>query len=86
MTKRITDLLGKKIIICDGAMGTMLQKYGLKAGELPELLSFTQPEVIKDIYRKYFQAGSDFVSANTFGCNRFKLAKSGHTEIGRAHV
>lgn len=79
MTKRITDLLGKKIIICDGAMGTMLQKYGLKAGELPELLSFTQPEVIKDIYRKYFQAGSDFVSANTFGCNRFKLAKSGHT-------
>lgn len=79
MKKRITDLLGKKIIVCDGAMGTMLQKYGLKAGELPELLSFTQPEIIKDIYRKYLQAGSDFVSANTFGCNRFKLANSGYT-------
>lgn len=79
MTKRITDLIGKKIIICDGAMGTMLQKYGLKAGELPELLSFTQPEIIKEIYREYYQAGSDFVSANTFGCNRFKLEKSGYT-------
>ena len=79
MKKKITDLLGKKIVICDGAMGTMLQKYGLMAGELPELLSFTQPGVIKDIYRKYFQAGSDFVSANTFGCNRCKLANSGYT-------
>jgi 5-methyltetrahydrofolate--homocysteine methyltransferase len=77
--KKITDLLGKKIIVCDGAMGTMLQRYGLKAGELPELLSFTQPEIIKDIYRQYLQAGSDFVSANTFGCNRFKLADSGYT-------
>lgn len=79
MKKKITDLLGEKIIICDGAMGTMLQKYGLMAGELPELLSFTQPEAIKDIYRKYLQAGSDFVSANTFGCNRCKLANSGYT-------
>jgi len=43
--KRITDLLGKKIIICDGAMGTMMQKYGLKAGELPELLSCTIPQI-----------------------------------------
>ena len=79
MKKRITDLLGEKIIICDGAMGTMLQKYGLKAGDLPELLSFTQPEIIKDIYRKYLQVGSDFVSSNTFGCNRLKLAKSEYT-------
>lgn len=79
MTKKITDLLGKKIIICDGAMGTMLQKYGLIAGELPELLSYSHPEIIKDIYTKYFQAGSDFVSSNTFGCNRLKMEKAGYT-------
>lgn len=79
MTERITDLFGKKIIVCDGAMGTMMQKYGLKAGELPELLSFTNPEIIKEIHRNYYQAGSDFVSTNTFGCNRFKLANSGYT-------
>lgn len=79
MAERITDLFGKKIIVCDGAMGTMMQKYGLKVGELPELLSFTHPEIIKEIHRSYYQAGSDFVSANTFGCNRFKLANSGYT-------
>lgn len=79
MSKKITDLFGKKIIICDGAMGTMLQKYGLKAGQLPELLSFTHPEIIKDIYAQYFRAGSDFVSANTFGCNRLKMEKAGYT-------
>lgn len=79
MTNKITDLFGKKIIICDGAMGTMFQKYGLKGGELPELLSFTHPEMIKDIYNKYFQAGSDFVSANTFGCNRLKMEKTDYT-------
>ena len=76
---KITDLLGKKIIICDGAMGTMMQKYGLKVGELPELLSFTYPEIIKEIHSAYFQAGSDFVSTNTFGCNRYKLEGSGYT-------
>ncbi|MEL7655685.1 MAG: homocysteine S-methyltransferase family protein, partial [Bacillota bacterium] len=76
---KITDLLGKKIIICDGAMGTMMQKYGLKVGELPELLSFTHPEIIKEIHSAYFKAGSDFVSTNTFGCNRYKLKDSGYS-------
>ena len=76
---KITDLLGKKIIICDGAMGTMMQIYGLKVGELPELLNFTHPEIIKEIHRAYFQAGSDFVSTNTFGCNRYKLKDSGYS-------
>ncbi len=79
MTEKITDLLGKKIIVCDGAMGTMMQKRGLKPGELPELLSFTDPEAVKEIHRSYYLAGSDFVSANTFGCNRYKLANSGYT-------
>lgn len=79
MSKRITELLGKKIIVCDGAMGTMMQKHGLKAGELPELLSFTNPEIIKEIHKSYLLAGSDFVSANTFGCNRLKFENSGYT-------
>ncbi len=76
---KITDLLGKKIIICDGAMGTMMQKYGLKAGELPELLNFTDPGIITEIHEAYYRAGSDFVSSNTFGCNRYKLENTGYT-------
>ncbi|MDD4564022.1 MAG: homocysteine S-methyltransferase family protein [Eubacteriales bacterium] len=76
---RITDLFNKKIIICDGAMGTMLQQYGLKAGEIPELLNFTHSEIIEAIHRDYYQAGSDLVSTNTFGCNRLKLENTGYT-------
>ncbi len=76
---KITDLLGRKIIICDGAMGTMMQNHGLKVGELPELLNFTHPDIIKRIHESYFQAGSDFVSTNTFGCNRLKLEGAGYT-------
>lgn len=75
----ITSLFGKKIIICDGAMGTMMQKYGLETGELPESLNFSHPEIIKQIHAEYFRAGSDFVSTNTFGCNRLKTASSGYT-------
>lgn len=79
MKKRITDLFGKKIIICDGAMGTMMQKYGMAAGELPELLNFTRPEIITKIHEAYYRAGSDFVSSNTFGCNRYKLENTGYS-------
>ncbi len=76
---KITDLIGKRIIVSDGAMGTMLQKYGLQAGELPELLNFTHPEVINKIHQDYYVAGSDFVTTNTFGCNRFKLEETKYT-------
>jgi 5-methyltetrahydrofolate--homocysteine methyltransferase len=76
---KITDLFGNKIIVCDGAMGTMLQSHGLQVGELPELLNFTHPEIIKEIHKSYYSAGSDFVSTNTFGCNRLKLENTGYT-------
>lgn len=58
-------------------MGTMLQRRGLKAGELPELLSLTNPALLTDIHRQYIEAGADIIYANTFGANGRKLAKSG---------
>ena len=73
------EMIGKRIIICDGAMGTMLQKYGLKTGELPEILNFTNPETIERIHREYLEAGSDFVSTNTFGASDLKLEGSGYS-------
>lgn len=73
------EIIGKRVIICDGAMGTMLQKYGLKAGELPELLNFTNPKTIERIHREYLEAGSDFVSTNTFGASELKLSGSGYS-------
>lgn len=62
-----------KFILFDGAMGTMLQKSGLKAGELPEFLNITAPETILNIHKAYVDAGADVVTANTFGANRHKM-------------
>lgn len=68
----------KRIYFFDGAMGSMLQARGLKLREIPEVLNLTQPELIRSIHREYLSAGSDFITANTFGANRFKLKDSGH--------
>ena len=73
------EIIGKRIIICDGAMGTMLQKYGLQTGQLPELLNFSNPEIIEGIHREYLDAGSDLVSTNTFGASELKMAGSGYS-------
>ena len=67
-----------KILFFDGAMGTMLQARGLKLREVPEILNLTNPNMIKSIHREYKESGSDFITANTFGANKFKLAKSGY--------
>ena len=76
VTFRINE---NETIIFDGAMGTMLQKRGLKRGEIPELLNLTSPEIIRSIHDEYFDAGCDVVSANTFGANRYKAEKTGRS-------
>lgn len=68
-----------KLLILDGAMGTVLQQRGLPPGGQPELLNLTDPDLIRSIHRAYFDAGSQIVYANTFGANGLKLAGSGHT-------
>ena len=68
--------LKDEFLFFDGAMGTMLQKCGLKTGELPEELNITNCETILNIHREYLKAGADIITANTFGANRLKLKKS----------
>ena len=68
-----------KLLFLDGAMGTMLQRGGMKPGELPELLNLTNPALLEDIHRQYIEAGSQVIYANTFGANRRKLRKTAHT-------
>lgn len=73
----LKQLLDKKeFIIMDGAMGTMLQRKGMKPGAVPEELNITCPEWIEEIHSSYIRAGADIVYANTFGANRYKLADS----------
>lgn len=76
MAFKITE---DRIILFDGAMGTMMQSKGLKAGFIPEMLNLTHPEIIESIHREYIEAGSDVVSANTFGANRYKAQRAGHS-------
>lgn len=69
----IQKILRNKFLLFDGAMGTMLQREGLKAGQLPESYNIYNPEIIYNIHKKYLQAGADIVTTNTFGANRLKL-------------
>lgn len=75
----IFDLLGKRMIFFDGAMGTILQENGLGAGELPELWNLQKPELIQQIHRSYLEAGADIIKTNTFGANAVKLRGCGHS-------
>lgn len=68
------DFLKNSIVILDGGMGTLLQEKGLLPGELPERWNITHPEVIRDIHKSYFDAGSNVVSTNTFGANALKYS------------
>lgn len=70
----LRDRIGKDLLIFDGAMGTQLQNAGLKAGDIPEELNIEQPELLRGIHRKYLDAGAHFITTNTFGCNRLKMA------------
>ena len=69
----LQERLKKKILVFDGAMGTQLQEAGLKAGEIPECLNITHPELIQSIHQKYLNAGADFITTNTFGANALKM-------------
>ncbi len=73
------DLLYDGLVILDGAMGTVLQQRGLPPGGKPELLNFTDPDLLYAIYREYIEAGSRIVCADTFGANALKLASTGYS-------
>src|SRR3989344_5330254 len=82
-------LLKEKVLILDGAMGTMLHKAGLTKG-CPDELNIKNPEIIKSIHKSYADAGANIIITNTFGANRLKLAEYGlgdkTVEINQAAV
>jgi 5-methyltetrahydrofolate--homocysteine methyltransferase len=87
--KTIRDLLQERILIIDGAMGTMIQRHKLSeedyrgsrfkdwASDLRgnnDLLSLTQPQIIKEIHKQYLEAGADILETNTFNAQKVSLA------------
>lgn len=74
---KIKERLGKELLFFDGGMGTQLQAAGLLPGELPETWNIRHPEKVEEIHRRYYEAGSDIVLANTFGANACKFHAEG---------
>jgi len=75
--KIINILKTGKILVSDGAWGTILYQRGLQAGECPDEWSLSHPDVIKEIALSYIEAGADMVETNSFGANRIKLQHYG---------
>jgi len=92
MNERIIQLLKERILVLDGAMGTMIQQHRLEEDDYRgepfkshpsflkgdnDLLSITQPEIIKEIHQQYFEAGADIAETNTFSSTRIAQADYG---------
>ncbi len=88
-TADLTAALRERVLVLDGAMGTMIQAYGLSEADYRgerfadhgsdqqgnnDLLSLTQPDLIREVHRKYLEAGADLLETNTFNAQRISLA------------
>ena len=62
------------VLLCDGAMGTMLFQRGLAPGSAPESVTLSRPEVLQEIARHYLDVGADILTTNTFGASPLRLA------------
>jgi methionine synthase / methylenetetrahydrofolate reductase(NADPH) len=74
------ELLSKQTILADGAMGTLLHARGVARDACAEALNLTKPELIRQVHADYASAGADWLTTNTFGANRYKLAARGLEE------
>jgi homocysteine S-methyltransferase len=71
------ETLDRRVLVCDGAMGTMLYAKGIFLNRCFDELNLTQPELVAEVHREYVRAGADVIETNTFGANRFKLSSFG---------
>lgn len=98
MAKPIADILKQRILVLDGAMGTMIQRYGLEESDfrgaefehhpLPlkgnnEMLVLTRPDVIAQIHRQYLEAGADIITTCTFGAQAISQAEYATADLVR---
>ena len=81
--RTLTEL---KIVILDGATGSMLQKNGMPAGACPEQWILENPEVMLRIQMDYIEAGTDIIYSPTFTSNRIKLSEYGLEKDGKRRI
>lgn len=88
-TKRLDEIIRERVLVLDGAMGTMIQEYGLSENDFRgerfahvpgqmkgnnDLLCLTRPDVVEDIHRKYLEAGADIIETNSFNATAVSMA------------
>src|SRR5512139_1887363 len=78
------EAIGEGVLVCDGAMGTMLYSKGVFINRCFDSLNLTQPDLVAEVHLAYARAGADVLETNTFGANRVKLASFGLAEKVRA--
>jgi homocysteine S-methyltransferase len=71
------EALDTRVLVCDGAMGTMLYAKGIFLNRSFDELNLTQPDLVADVHQAYIRAGADVIETNTFGANRIKLGAFG---------
>ncbi len=71
------DTLQERVLVCDGAMGTMLYGKGVFINRCFDELNISSPEMVKEVHSEYIAAGADIIETNTFGANRHKLMMHG---------
>ena len=79
----LLSLLEKRVLICDGAMGTMLYTKGIFFSRCFDELNISNPQLVREVHADYVAAGADILETNTFGANRTKLMTHGLAEQTR---
>src|SRR5215470_3679384 len=75
--KPFLEALEERVLVCDGAMGTMLYAKGVFINKSFDALNVSQPDLVAEVHQEYVRAGADIVETNTFGANRIKLGSFG---------
>jgi homocysteine S-methyltransferase len=78
--KPFLDALDERVLVCDGAMGTLLYAKGVFINRCFESLNLSDPELVTSVHAEYVRAGADVIETNTFGANRIKLRAFGLSE------
>jgi methionine synthase / methylenetetrahydrofolate reductase(NADPH) len=74
---RFTELFADRPVLADGAMGTLLYARGVATSQCIDELNLSDPNLILSAHEEYLQAGAELLETNTFGANRFRLARHG---------
>src|SRR5574338_1000728 len=78
MTRRsFLEEIDRRVLVCDGAMGTMLYAKGIFLNKCFDELTLAQPDLVAEVHQAYVRAGADVIETNTFGANRIKLGSFG---------